>query len=176
MNTDKVKEKYNSDIQNKYKDGYESERWFSNEVQKANYYMTLNRIKKLALPINFNICLELGPGHGTWTKELLKTHKKARFDLVDISGEMLRLVKERFRDKDNINYIEGDWLVYKLNAKYDFFFSIRAIEYIPQKEKVVEKIMSSLKHHGTGFIITKTQSVYEKRIDSFVILGLDSGI
>ena len=175
MDTDKVKKKYDSDIQNKYKDGYESGRWFSSEVQKASYYMTLDRIKNFAILINFNTCLELGPGHGTWTKELLATHKNAHFDLIDISSEMLKLVKERFKDRSNINYIEGDWLKYELNTKYDFFFSIRAVEYIPQKEKVVEKIMHSLKPQGEGFIITKTPKYLRNKILGRKISDFHSG-
>ena len=115
MQTEQVKNKYNKDIEYKYNGDYERERWFKNDIQKAGYEMTLNAIKKYALASNYASCFELGPGHGTWTKELLEYNNNASYDLLDISSEMLRLVKERFKGKENINYIESDFL--EFNSK-----------------------------------------------------------
>ena len=55
--------------------------------------MTLDRIKRIAVPIEFDSCLELGPGHGTWTKEVLASHQNAHFDLI----EKTNYIKERKR-------------------------------------------------------------------------------
>ena len=156
MQTEQVKNKYNKDIEDKYNGDYERERWFKNDIQKAGYEMTLSAIKKRALGRVYSSCFELGPGHGTWTKELLEYNGGASYDLLDISSEMLKLVSDRFKDKKNINYIEGDFLEFKPEKQYDFFFSSRAIEYIPEKEDVVKKISNLISSGGRGFIITKT--------------------
>ena len=172
MQTEQVKNKYNKDIKNKYNNGYEQERWFKNDIQKAGYEVTLEAVQKYALKDVYSFCFELGPGHGTWTKELLEHNSNANYDLLDISGEMLRLVKERFKDKTNINYIEGDFLKFETEKQYDFFFSSRAIEYIPKKEEVAKKISDLIKSGGRGFVITKTpkylrDKMLGRKIDDF---------
>ncbi|MCK4539858.1 class I SAM-dependent methyltransferase [Candidatus Parcubacteria bacterium] len=172
MQTEQVKNKYNKDIKGKYNNKYEQERWFKNDIQKAGYDMTLNAIKKHAFASAYVSCFELGPGHGTWTKELLEYSDKANYDLLDISSEMLRLVKERFKDRENINYIESDFLEFKPEKQYDFFFSSRVIEYIPKKEEVIKKISDLIKPRGRGFIITKTpkylrDKMLGRKIDDF---------
>ena len=175
MQTEQVKNKYNKDIEGKYNSGYERERWFKNDIQKAGYEMTLGAIKKYAFASNYATCFELGPGHGTWTKELLEYNNNASYDLLDISSEMLRLVKERFKDKKNINYIESDFLKFEVKKQYDFFFSSRAIEYIPKKEEVAKKISNSIKHGGRGFIITKTPKYLRSKILGRSISDFHSG-
>ena len=175
MQTEQVKNKYNKDIENKYNGDYERERWFKNDIQKAGYEMTLNAIKKHAFANAYASCFELGPGHGTWTKELLKHNNKASYDLLDISSEMLRLVKERFKDKENINYIESDFLEFKPKKQYDFFFSSRAIEYIPKKEEAAKKISDLIKFGGRGFIITKTPKYLRNKMLGRNISDFHSG-
>lgn len=112
----------------------------------------MRNIKK----IDYKTCLELGPGHGTWTSLLLDKAKNAKYELVDISREMLAISKERFSTQDNIEYFESDFLEFNPGKTYDFFFSSRAIEYIDDKEKTVQKIADLLNKDGQGFIITKT--------------------
>lgn len=154
MKIEEVKNLYNRSIQNNNK--YEKERWFKNDLQRAGYKMTLETINKHTLNEKFESCLELGPGHGTWTNELLKSHPNSKFDLVDISKEMLNLSRKRFRDNDNIQYFESDFSEFDIDQKYDFFFSSRVIEYLPKKGLIVKKIVNLLKNQKGGFIITKT--------------------
>jgi len=162
MDTKEVKEYYNSSIKNNQK--YEEKRWFRNEIQKAGYDMTLATIKRAIQNENFSSCFELGPGHGTWTKELVKRNPDSIFNLLDISAEMLKLVRERFKTNERIEYIESDFLDFEPKREYDFFFSSRAIEYIPNKEEVAKKIHKILKQNGTGVVITKTPKYLRSKI------------
>lgn len=158
----KIKQHYNEKI--KESPNYERERWFADDIKRSGYDMTLSAIRRHVLPVEFSSCLELGPGAGTWTKELLAARPDARFDLVDISKEMLGLVRRRFADKHNINYFESDFLAFDPEKQYDFFFSSRAIEYIPDKDAVARKICALIKPGGRGFIITKTPKYLRNKI------------
>ncbi|MBI4836918.1 MAG: methyltransferase domain-containing protein [Candidatus Portnoybacteria bacterium] len=74
---------------------YERRRWFSDALREAGYQMTKESIHYHLLERGpFYDCLELGPGAGTWTKLFLEKYPDANFDLVDISGEMLKLAKK----------------------------------------------------------------------------------
>ncbi len=172
MNTKKVKDIYNKDVPGKFGGEYEYNRWFKNDIQKAGYEMTLASINKHAVHIEFMSCFELGPGAGTWTDVLIKAHPEARFRLLDISKEMLKLSRERFKEEKNVEYIEGDFLEYNPEEKFDFFFSSRVIEYIPDQERVARQILSLLKEGGEGFLITKTpkylrNKILKRKIDKF---------
>ena len=121
MQTEDVKNKYNADIVNKFNNKYEQERWFKNDIQKAGYDMTLSAIKTHALVKLYQSCFELGPGHGTWTKELFGYQPGADYTLLDISSAMLGLVKDRFKGNSNFNFIESDFLQFTTEKKFDFF-------------------------------------------------------
>ncbi len=116
MDAAEVKEVYNKQVKTKFGGDYDHHRWFSDALKEAGYQMTLESIRhhfleRSLLPPrsgearryhsaicgvgdSFNDCLELGPGAGTWTKLFLEKCPDAKFDLVDISSEMLKLAKE----------------------------------------------------------------------------------
>lgn len=175
MQTNDVKNKYNQDIAGKFNNEYEKERWFKNGIQKAGYEMTLGAIKKFALQKEFASCFELGPGHGTWTKELLEFQPHAEYLLLDISSAMLALAQARFQDKNNIEYLENDFLQFESAHQYEFFFSSRALEYIPDKEKAVKKIADLIVPGGRGFVITKTPKYLRNQILGRIISEFHSG-
>lgn len=175
MQTEQVKNKYNQDIPNKFGRNYEQERWFKNDIQCAGYEMTKAAVKRFALASDFRDCLELGPGHGTWTKELLEFAPSAHYDLLDISSEMLGLVRERFAGKANIDYIENDFLCFEAKKQYDFFFSSRAVEYIPEKAEVVKKIVELIAPKGRGFVITKTPKYLRNKLLGRTVPEFHSG-
>ncbi len=173
MNHIEVKEYYNKKIsQDK---NYENDRWAKNNIQKANFIMTRDTILHNIKNINYKTCLELGPGHGTWTELLLDKSKEAKYDLVDISREMLSLAKEKFKIQKNIQYFESDFLNFKFVRTYDFFFSSRAIEYIDDKEKTVKKIVDVLNRNGQGFIITKTPHYVRTKLMNRKVSKFHSG-
>lgn len=173
MDSEKVKNIYNEKIRNC--DSYEKKRWFQNSIRRAGYKMTLNALKRHVFEVNFGHCLELGPGHGTWTEKLIQTHQSSKFDLVDISEEMLALSQKRFEDLDNIRYFRSNFLEFEADQKYDFFFSSRVIEYLPQKELVVKKIVDLLEDEKEGFIITKTPKYLRAKLLKRKVSDFHSG-
>ncbi len=171
MKNIEVGKKYNQDIQQKFKGNYEHYRWFKNGISRAGYEMTLKTIKRHLKDEQFFystdkplLALELGPGHGTWTKEILKMLAPIELDLVDISAEMLKLARQRFGNKNNIHYFQSDFLAFKAGKQYDLFFSVRALEYIEPKAEAIKKISSLLRPGGFGFIITKTPKYWRSKI------------
>ena len=178
MKSGAVKEIYNKKVKEKYSGDYESKRWFGSSLARAGYEMTLESIK-YHLPENaFSIknYLESGPGAGTWTKLFIEQNPQANFDLVDISSEMLKLTKKNLSGhKANINYFEKDFLEFEPKKKYDFFFSCRTFEYLPDKELAVKKVADLLMSGGWGFVITKTPKYLRSKILGRKIAELHRG-
>jgi ubiquinone/menaquinone biosynthesis C-methylase UbiE len=166
MKTREVKEIYNRQVSEKFSGDYEHARWFSSPVKKAGYEMTKKTIFRRLLDKGTQIFsyLELGPGAGTWTKIFYENNPGAYFFLIDISSEMLKLARKKLPEGDNVKYWEGDFLDFKAGERFDFFFSCRAFEYLPDKELAAAKINELLKPGGTGFIITKTPKYLRSRL------------
>ncbi len=99
---------------------------------------------------------ELGPGPGTWTKELLTIAPQATYHLVDISEEMLKQAKGNLKGFPNITFTQSDILDFVPQQQYDFFFSSRIIEYVPDKDRAIKIIASALKPGAYGYLVTKT--------------------
>jgi SAM-dependent methyltransferase len=157
METKDVKDFYNKSV-GESKNSYEYDRWQKNSQGKASYISTLQAVEKFALPYLNSVTsvFELGPGPGTWTKVLLQRNPTASYDLVDISEEMLKQAKAALSDVSNIRFINSDILDFVTDKKYQFFFSSRIIEYVPNKEKAVQIISNSLEAGSYGYIVTKT--------------------
>lgn len=157
MQTKEIKDFYNQSLQ-KSSNVYEQDRWFSSSQARAGYHSTRSAVLRYALPLlnNESDILELGPGPGTWTKILLQKAPQARFDLVDISEEMLSQARTNLGNQENISYITSDILDFSPQKQYDFFFSSRIIEYVPQKDQAVKTIAASLRSGAYGYIVTKT--------------------
>ncbi|MCB0747325.1 MAG: class I SAM-dependent methyltransferase, partial [Ignavibacteriae bacterium] len=60
----------------------------------------------------------------------------------------------------NIQFLNTDISDYKPSQKFNLIFSIRAIEYFPDKEKFIKKCYDMLDENGKIFIITKTKVSY----------------
>lgn len=149
-----IKNMYNLDVKKDSKGNYEFYRWMSTPDAKIDYIMTYESLSLQLTQSNFKRIIELGPGPGTWTKLMIKKSPKAKFLLVDISREMIRQAKKNL-PKKNISFKECNFLEVHIKEKFDLFFSSRAIEYIPDKKAVVDKIYDLLNNRGVGIIITK---------------------
>lgn len=165
MDTQEIKQKYNQEIQVKYKFDYEHNRWFATPLLQAGFKMMQKTIQKHVLSDKLVVenILELGPGAGTWTKMLKTKFAQANFDLVDISKEMLALAQRALGD-DKFVYFESDFLDWQGSKKYDLFFSSRALEYFPSKSPVISKIFSLLNQEKYGFIITKNPQYWRYQL------------
>jgi len=156
METSEVRTYYNESLKRE-STPYEQKRWFSSPTAKAGYDMTKTMIERHVRSMvreGMSIA-ELGPGGGTWTRELYGYADNLEFDLVDISREMLNQARKVLPDSPRIQFIETDFLQFQPTRQYDYFFSSRVLEYFPEKEGVVATISKLLKSDGQGFLITK---------------------
>lgn len=146
------------EIKNFYDSGsksrYEFDRWFINPERKAGFDSTKETLLKLLKrgDLKFQDYLEMGPGPGTWT-EIFAPYG-ARMDVVDISEEMLAIVRNRFEGK-SLRAFRCDFLEYQADKQYDFFFSSRALEYFTDKDVWAKKLNSLLVPKAQGIVITK---------------------
>jgi ubiquinone/menaquinone biosynthesis C-methylase UbiE len=137
-----------------YGNKYEYRRWFETPAKRRQFkFSTISLLYHLR-DINFKNCLEVGCGPGTWTRLLLKKYPKARFTCLDISKEMIAQFKKQIKTT-NVKTIVNNFLDEDLkNKKFDFLFCSRAIEYIPNKSRVIEKFYDLLLPGGKGLIVT----------------------
>lgn len=160
LTPDYVKDRYNTTIKDVYKYDYEFKRWFSTPVLQGEYVMMKKVVKRALSKIQSTprTYLEVGPGPGTWTKYILGYFDKSilQAHLVDISKEMLHIAKHNLASFSDIHFSEADFVQFRDTKKYDFFFSSRAIEYVPDKESFINNIYDLLEVGGSGCIFTKT--------------------
>jgi ubiquinone/menaquinone biosynthesis C-methylase UbiE len=148
---------YNNVMPGKLGLDYEHARWQATPLLSAQYSMMTDVLKRWVLPRmqNSRRVIEVGPGPGVWTKVLLGTNESAQYTLVDISSEMLSRAREALGNRPNVSYVESDFLALSSSEPFDFFFSSRAIEYMPDKKAVIEKIFSLLIPGAGGAVVTK---------------------
>ncbi len=71
-------------------------------------------------PLNI---LELGPGTGSLTKEIIKLLRPAdRLDIVEIQKTFYEIVQQKFKDA-NVYVYYSDILNFKPSVQYDYIFS-----------------------------------------------------
>jgi ubiquinone/menaquinone biosynthesis C-methylase UbiE len=163
MKSEFIKNYYNESIREHYKDSYEYERWHKSPVLEMGYQMTKDCVEAVSKVSNFKNYLELGPGPGTWTRIFIDLHPGATFTLVDISSEMLNLARKNLVH-DDLNLIESDFGSFNSPNTFDFFFSSRAIEYLPDHVFFLKKIYNLMSSGSQGYIITKTPHYWRQRM------------
>lgn len=177
MVSDKAEQFYTQDVDAKYGERYEDVRWHRDAVAESHYKMTLRAINTHFLSkVGYTQCLELGPGGGTWTRELLRTNPDVAYELVDISAKMLEKARAGVGDTQaDITYTTADFNAYEPQKTFDCFFSVRALEYVTDKKAAVEKIHTLLASSGSVFIITKTPHYARARISGKTFSALHEG-
>jgi len=148
---------YNKTMPEKQGSDYEHARWHADPFLSAQYEMMKSLFKD---SISGHVkgakdILEIGPGPGTWTKEIRNIAPDAQLTLLDISKEMLARAKKNLGEQ-NIVFIEGDFIESKNIGSFDLIFSSRAIEYMEDKSILVKKLWEQTKEGGSVALITKT--------------------
>lgn len=149
-----MKEFYEDKPRSVGKDNYEHYRWFSSERRKMQYKFSFQSLVFHLKDVKIKNCLEIGCGPGTWTKVLMNKYPDAKIDCVELSQQMINQFKKNVNKSKNVKTVVKSFLDFETDKKYDFIFSSRAIEYIPKKENVIEKIWRFMKIGGKGIIIT----------------------
>jgi SAM-dependent methyltransferase len=116
---------------------YSEKKYWSEELQYGNRWSKDKPIKDYRVPAwtvsrtltpflpttPISTALEIGPGGGRWTAELLRI--ASRLHLIDVSASALDVCRERFKYYDNVEYHltdNGD-LGFLANRTLDLIFS-----------------------------------------------------
>jgi tRNA (cmo5U34)-methyltransferase len=94
--------------------------------------------------------LDIGAGTGLFTQFIYQQRPDLHFTLVDISGDMLSVAKERFAGADNVTFEELDFSKWPLEHKYDLIISSLAIHHLEddQKSTLYQNIYNALNPGG----------------------------
>ncbi|MFI5160976.1 MAG: class I SAM-dependent methyltransferase [Sphingobacteriales bacterium] len=94
--------------------------------------------------------LDIGAGTGLFTQFIYDVRPNLHFTLTDLSGEMLKVAKERFEGEDDFEYIELDFSKDPLPGKYDLIISGLAIHHLEDadKAKLYKNVFQALNDGG----------------------------
>jgi len=119
------------------------------------YKKTVNKLRDKK---NF---LEIGPGHGLFLLELIKSikHKEATFDCIDLSKISLNISKELIgaikpEILPQIRFIQGDINLFNENITYDFITMGEVLEHVDNPLKILRNINRILDKDGSFFMST----------------------
>lgn len=79
----------------------------------------------------------LGDGTGEFTERIRGKVKKVLS--VDLSNEMVRLLKKRFSNASNVEVVQADMRDTRLKPGFDKVFIVRALHHVREKNKVVSE-------------------------------------
>lgn len=115
-------------------------------------------IDALLLDKNKNV-LEIGLGTGRIAVKVAPYCK--RLTGIDISPKTIKRAKENLKDHSNIVFINGDFLAYEFNEKFDVIYSSLTMMHFENKKQVIFKIDALLKQNGIFCLsIDKNQSEF----------------
>ena len=141
---------------------YMFRRWLRSRATRWDYRMTLRTLLEELRPGPDENILEIGSGPGTWTREVASRAKKVV--AVDISENMIAEALGHTRGLP-VQFIHSDFLESSPEGLFDKIFSLRAIEYISDRDMLARKIAGLLAPGGTVVLVTKTRfSVWRGRM------------
>jgi tRNA (cmo5U34)-methyltransferase len=94
--------------------------------------------------------LDIGAGTGLFSQFIYDLNPSLHFTLVDLSGQMLEVARERFEGEDHFEYTELDFSKDALPGKYDLIISGLAIHHLEDtaKAKLYKNIYQALNDGG----------------------------
>jgi len=156
MDFDKIKEQFNY-IAEKY-DNHRKyfipcfDDFYIRSVSLLKYYNN-----------NFKNIVDLGAGTGLLTKIIYEMYPNAYYTLIDISKDMLKIAKERFKGMDNFNFLEYNYVEDIPVNNCDLICSALSIHHLDDKEKLYKNIYTKLNKNGCFInldqFITKSEEI-----------------
>jgi len=115
---------------------------------------TLQKNKK-----NIHSYLEIGPGHGLFFKEAIKTIgddcKYTAIDISEVSLDLTKSIISFFKLNNNdIAYINDDMIKINNTHPYDFIAMGEVLEHVEEPAILLEKLNTLLNNDGLAFIST----------------------
>jgi len=114
-----------------------------------DFYGTVARILPFGRDDVFDV-LDLGAGTGLLTAVLRERFPKARYELIDISDEMLARARDRFAGEAGVRIAVSDYSVEALPGRFDAIVSALSIHHLddPGKAALFRRIYAALKPGG----------------------------
>ena len=128
---------------------------------KNNSNISLRKriIKTLIGDKKGNRILDVGCGDGELSKDYIFNNN---VDFLDISNNMLDIIKKKIKKKriDNIKFIQGDFLNYHFDKKYDLILFIGVLAHVDSVKISIKKVSDLLNKNGIAiFQFTNTSNL-----------------
>lgn len=91
------------------------------------------------------------------------SHNVASVTGIDISPEMIKIAKEKYKDESKIEVVCDDVLTAKFNKKFDLIVVYNAFPHFPDPEALIKKLASLLK---TGGLLTIAHGASREEINA----------
>jgi tRNA (cmo5U34)-methyltransferase len=79
--------------------------------------------------------LDLGAGTGLYSGFVVGRYPDAKLTLADFSGEMIASAKERFDEREDVDFIAGDYMDLDFAARFDIVISALSIHHLNGEDK-----------------------------------------
>jgi ubiquinone/menaquinone biosynthesis C-methylase UbiE len=145
------------------------------EKHKGRYYKLVEGIIDLTNPKKTDVVMEIGAGTGVVS--LLLAPKVKKIIAVDISGEMLRIAKEKATEAgiNNIEFVRGTFHRPNIAEKVDIIVTIDSLHCTTDgnyKKRAIEIMHDHLKDEGKVFLedemIVYDQEILKGRADQIL--------
>lgn len=135
--------KYWDSVGHKYNSKWENGSMFWMSRQEINF------IDKYSSSLNKDQadCLDVGSGNGRIIDNLLKIGFK-KISSVDISGEMVSVLKRKYKDEKRVLSVKQVSSINDINSNYDLVTAIRVLKYNSDWQENIRHIINSLNKNG----------------------------
>ena len=104
-------------------------------------------------------CLEIGAGHGLFTKEIFNVNKDIKIDIVDISETSIELSKQIIISTNKnllkkINFIHQDITTFETSSKYDFISISEVLEHVDDPIILLKSLKDLISFDGVIYMTT----------------------
>lgn len=125
------------------------------DAQRPLLIPCFNDFYTIALPLVAKLpaakrVLDIGAGTGLFSQFVYQQRPDLHYTLIDISGDMLTVAKQRFAGLDNFEFSEQDFSKGLDGQKYDLIISALAIHHLEddEKEQLYQAVYNSLNEGG----------------------------
>jgi 2-polyprenyl-3-methyl-5-hydroxy-6-metoxy-1,4-benzoquinol methylase len=145
----------NPDFMEKYMIGLGlSSYWWSSHVQIRRFFREI--INKSALMEKY---LEVGPGHGIYLRDAIRSTKFSKIRAIDISQTSIDLTSRLLKhhgsgDSDTCQLKVGDFFSEDLDPENDFLVMGEVLEHVENPELFLKQAYNSIKSDGCLFMTT----------------------
>jgi 2-polyprenyl-3-methyl-5-hydroxy-6-metoxy-1,4-benzoquinol methylase len=124
-----------------------------------NHFKILSFLRDHIKGISINKHLDIAPGHGLFTVEVLKRFPGIKSELLDISKTSIEVTNEILTafniKKSNYNFINGDFLTVSMEgSQFDFITMGEVLEHVNDAPGFLKRAADLLQPKGTIFMST----------------------